>query len=195
MHPFSTSSRTQEKLDLVAHIPRLRAFALSFCKSADQADDLVQETLVKAWHNQASFIEGTNLMAWLFTILRNIYFSQYRKRKREVPDSDGIYASTLAVEPGQTSHMEMLELRVALAYLPDNQREALLLGAVGHSYAEVAEICGCAIGTVKSRVNRARRLLAEMLRNDPVPQFVLAVVTEKKIRRETSQCADQSAQP
>jgi RNA polymerase sigma-70 factor (ECF subfamily) len=194
MHPFSQSSPAQTKLDLVAHIPRLRAFAISFCGNADRADDLVQETLVKAWNHQALFVEGTNLKAWLFTILRNVYFSQYRKRKHEVPDIDGFYSSTLAVAPGQTSHMEMIELRVALTHLPDNQREALLLGAVGHSYAEVAEICGCAVGTVKSRVNRARRSLAEMLRTE-IPEFEGTVCTAKKIRRETSQCADQSAQP
>ena len=194
MQPFSTSLCAQARLDLVAHIPKLRAFAISFCGSADRADDLVQETLVKAWNHQASFVEGTNLKAWLFTILRNVYFSQYRKRKHEVADIDGFYSNTLSVAPGQTSHMEMLELRVALALLPDNQREALLLGAAGHSYAEVAEICGCAIGTVKSRVNRARRLLAGMLRND-LPEFAGTDVPEKEIRQETSQCADQSAQP
>ncbi|MCW2276151.1 sigma-70 family RNA polymerase sigma factor [Rhodoblastus acidophilus] len=175
MPPFSTSPPAQVKLDLIAHIPRLRAFALSFCGSADQADDLVQETLVKAWSHRDSFIEGTNLSAWLFTILRNAYFSQFRKRKREVPDVDGIYSSTLAVAAGQTSHMEMLDLRVALAHLPANQREALLLiGAAGHSYAEVADICGCAIGTIKSRVNRARKALIETLRLDPMPELIEA---------------------
>jgi len=172
MQPFSTSSPTQVKPELIAHIPRLRAFALSFCANPDQADDLVQETLVKAWTHRDSFTEGTNLMAWLFTILRNAYFSQYRKRKREVPDIDGMYSSRLAVAPGQTSHIEMLELRVALARLPDNQREALLLAcAAGHSYAEVAQICGCATGTIKSRVNRARRALAEMLGIEPGPEI------------------------
>jgi RNA polymerase sigma-70 factor (ECF subfamily) len=181
MQPFSTSSREQEKTELIAHIPRLRAFALSFCGNPDQADDLVQETLVKAWTHRDSFTEGTNLLAWLFTILRNAYFSQYRKRKREVPDIDGMYSSRLAVGPGQTSHIEMLELRVALARLPDNQREALLLAAAaGHSYEEVAQICGCAVGTIKSRVNRARRTLAEMLGIEPVPEIYEAVATRQR---------------
>lgn len=172
MKSFSTPSHTQVKTELLVHIPRLRAFALSFCGSPDQADDLVQETLVRAWTHQDLFTEGSNLMAWLFTILRNVYFSQFRKKKREVADIDGVYSSTLAVAPGQTSHMEMLDLRVALARLPDNQREAVLLvGAAGHSYEEVAEICGCAIGTIKSRVNRARKALTAMLYIDPVPDI------------------------
>ena len=128
MQPFSTSLCAQAKLDLVAHIPRLRAFAISFCGSADRADDLVQETLVKAWNHQASFVEGTNLKAWLFTILRNVYFSQYRKRKHEVPDIDGFYSSTLAVAPGQTSHMEMLELRVASHALARQSARGFALG-------------------------------------------------------------------
>lgn len=178
MQTICKVSCAQLKPELIANIPRLRAFALSFCKSADQADDLVQETLVRAWKHHDSFIEGTNLMAWLFTILRNIYFSQCRKRKREVADIDGVHSSTLAVAPGQTSHMDMLDFRVALRRLPDNQREALLLvGAAGHSYAEVAEICGCAIGTIKSRVNRARKALAEMLGVDPVPKICEAGAT------------------
>ncbi|MBB4198243.1 RNA polymerase subunit sigma [Rhodoblastus sphagnicola] len=196
MPPFSTCSRAQVKLDLSAHIPRLRAFALSFCGSADQADDLVQETLVRAWSHRDSFIEG-NLSAWLFTILRNVYFSQYRKGKREIPDIDGIHASTLAVAPGQTSHMDMLDFRIALARLPASQREALLLvGAAGHSYIEVAEICGCAVGTIKSRVNRARQALAEMLRIDPLPDLIETTdATGRKPHRETEHCADPPAQP
>lgn len=181
MQPFSTSSREQEKNELIAHIPRLRAFALSFCGNPDQADDLVQETLVKAWTHRELFTEGANLLAWLFTILRNAYFSQYRRRKREVPDIDGMYSSRLAVAAGQAFHMEMLDLRVALARLPDNQREALLLaGAAGHSYEEVAQICGCATGTIKSRVNRARRALAEMLGIEPVPEIYEAGATTRQ---------------
>jgi RNA polymerase sigma-70 factor (ECF subfamily) len=194
MQPFSTSSRTQMKPELIAHIPRLRAFALSFCGSPDQADDLVQETLVKAWTHRDSFTEGTNLLAWLFTILRNAYFSQYRKRKREVPDIDGMFSSRLAVGPGQTSHIEMLELQVALACLPDNQREALLLAAAaGHSYAEVAQICGCATGTIKSRVNRARKALAEMLGIEPVPEICEVDATMTRPARQRAGAASELA--
>jgi len=173
--PLSTPSRTQLKEALIAQIPKLRAFAMSLSGNSDLADDLVQETLVKAWKHLGSFNEGTNLPAWLFTILRNVYFSQYRKRKREVEDTDGVFSSKLTVPPAQTSHMEMLEFRAALAQLPANHREALLLvGAVGHSYVEAAEISGCAVGTIKSRVNRARRLLAKLLSIDSGADFCQA---------------------
>ncbi len=164
MPPFSASSSEQLKAELIARIPNLRAFAISLCGNADRADDLVQETLVKAWGHLGSFNEGSNLGGWLFTILRNTYFSQFRKRRREVPDSDGVVVGRLAVAPGQTAHMDMLDFRAALAQLPADQREALILiGAAGHSYHEAAMICGCAVGTIKSRVSRARRRLVELL--------------------------------
>lgn len=150
--------------DLLSVVPNLRAFAVSLCGNPDRADDLVQETLVKAWSNFDSFVEGTNLPAWLFTILRNIYYSEYRKRRREVSDSDGIHAARLASAPAQTGHMDFLDFREALQKLPHDQREALILiGASGLSYEEAAEVCNCAVGTMKSRVNRARNRLAEML--------------------------------
>ncbi len=152
------------KADLIAVIPNLRAFAVSLCGNPDRADDLVQETLVKAWSNLDSFVVGTNLPAWLFTILRNIYYSEYRKRRREVADSDGAIAARLATAPSQNSHMDLLDFHVALQQLPNDQREALILiGASGLSYEEAAGICGCAVGTMKSRVNRARNRLAELL--------------------------------
>jgi RNA polymerase sigma-70 factor, ECF subfamily len=154
----------QVKADLISVIPNLRAFAVSLCGNPDRADDLVQETLVKAWGNLDSFVEGTNLPAWLFTILRNFYYSEYRKRRREVPDSDGTIATRLATAPAQNGHMDLLDLHGALQLLPNDQREALILiGASGLSYEEAAAICGCAIGTMKSRVNRARNRLAELL--------------------------------
>jgi RNA polymerase sigma-70 factor (ECF subfamily) len=164
MPPCPASSNAQLKADLIGHIPSLRAFAISLCGNADRADDLVQETLVKAWEHIASFIEGTNLIAWLFTILRNVYFSQYRKRRREVSDTDGVFAGRLAVAPRQTAHMDMLDFQAALTRLPADQREALILiCAAGHSYDEAAKICGCAVGTIKSRVSRARAGLAALL--------------------------------
>jgi len=159
-HPVSS----QITADLLAVVPNLRAFAVSLCGNLDRADDLVQETLVKAWSNIESFVEGTNLRAWLFTILRNIYYSEYRKRRREVADPDGTFAAKLATAPAQSSHMDLLDFRAALQQLPSDQREALILiGASGLSYEEAAGVCGCAIGTMKSRVNRARIRLAEML--------------------------------
>ncbi len=154
--------------EIIAAIPSLRAFAISLCGRTDQADDLVQDTLVKAWGNIASYTPGTNLRAWLFTILRNSFYSQLRKRKREVEDVDGVHSNALSVEASQSEHIRMREFRSALALLPEDQREALVLvGAAGYSYEETAEICGCAVGTIKSRVNRARKKLATLLDEEP----------------------------
>lgn len=152
---------------LVGEMSNLRAFAVSLCGDRERADDLVQETLFKAWNHLDSFREGTNLKAWLFTILRNTYFSERRKRRREVEDADGSYAAKLATNPEQPGHMDFQDFRHALVQLPDDQREALILvGAAGFSYEEAAKISGCAIGTIKSRVNRARNRLAVMLDTD-----------------------------
>jgi len=149
---------------LLAAIPHLRAFAIGLCGKADSADDLVQETLVRAWANRAGFQPGTNLTAWLYTILRNVFYTEYRKRRHEVADTDGQYAAMQAHRPLQESHIAFQEFRVALAKLPDDQREALLLvGSSGLSYEEAAQICGCALGTMKSRVYRARVRLAATL--------------------------------
>lgn len=162
----------QIKADLIAVIPNLRAFAVSLSGNPDRADDLVQETLVKAWGNIGSFVEGTNLPAWLFTILRNIYYSEYRKRRREVADPEGTLAANLAAAPAQHGHMDLLDFNAALQHLPNDQREALILiGASGLSYEEAASICGCAVGTMKSRVNRARNRLAELLSLDSSGEF------------------------
>jgi RNA polymerase sigma-70 factor (ECF subfamily) len=153
------------KTDLLAAIPSLRAFAVSLSQNADKADDLVQETLVKAWDKQSSFQPGTNLKAWLFTILRNEFYSQMRKRGREVQDSDGIMTARLAVHPSQHGLLDLEDFRSALQTLPEDQREAIILiGASGFSYEEAAEICGCAVGTIKSRVSRARSRLQEILK-------------------------------
>ena len=152
------------KQNLIALIPNLRAFAISLCGDADKADDLVQDTLMRAWDHLDKFQEGTNLRAWLFTILRNAYFSHYRKRRREVEDRDGTRAAELAVLPEQHGHLDLQDFRRALATLPPDQREALVLvGAAGFSYEEAANVCGCAVGTIKSRVNRARTRLGQLL--------------------------------
>jgi RNA polymerase sigma-70 factor, ECF subfamily len=145
-------------------VPRLRAFAISLCSNVDKADDLVQETLLRALSHIDQFEPGTNMSAWLFTILRNLFRSDYRKRRREVEDDDGSYAESLKSQPEQTGRLELDELPAALAKLPADQREAVILvGASGLSYEEAAHICGCPIGTIKSRVNRARGRLAELL--------------------------------
>jgi RNA polymerase sigma-70 factor (ECF subfamily) len=155
-----------EKLkdEMILAIPSLRAFAISLCANAERADDLVQETLMKAWDKLSTFAEGTNLSAWLFTILRNAFYSEFRKRRREVEDTDGQMAERLASIPAQDGHMDLQDFREALRTLPASQREVLVLvGGAGMSYGEVARICGCAVGTVKSRVNRARNRLARLL--------------------------------
>ncbi|MBU2583184.1 MAG: sigma-70 family RNA polymerase sigma factor [Alphaproteobacteria bacterium] len=157
---------------LIEAMPNMRAFALSLCGSADRADDLVQETLVKAWNKLDSFEDGTNLKAWLFTILRNTYFSQYRKGRRELADTDGEYSSRLSVQPQQQGHVDLQDLSAALAELPDDQREALLLvAAEGFSYEEAAEISECAVGTIKSRVSRARVRLAQIMQLEDGEDF------------------------
>lgn len=152
---------------VIAMIPAMRAFAWSLCHNGADADDLVQDTLIKAWSNRDRFEPGTNLRAWLFTILRNTYYTQLNRRRREVRDEEGDYAKQLRSPPTQDWSLAMQDLQSALARLPDEHREALILvGAAGLSYEEAAEICGCAVGTVKSRVNRARIKLQRLLDPD-----------------------------
>lgn len=173
------------KADMIAAIPSLRAFAVSLSGNADRADDLVQETLVKAWANLGSFQAGTNLSAWLFTILRNVYYSEYRKRRREVADSDGAFAAQLIEPAAQDDHMHFLDFRSAMQKLPADQREAIILvGASGLSYEEAAKVCACAVGTMKSRVNRGRNKLTELLNASPANP--LPEKTETPAKSETS---------
>jgi RNA polymerase sigma-70 factor, ECF subfamily len=167
-----TDRRKNVREAMLETVPSLRAFAISMCGNVDRADDLVQEALLRAWANIDSFQPGTNMSAWLFTILRNVFRSEYRKRRREVEDADGSYAESLTSLPEQNSRLEMAEFRNALKLLPSEQREALILvGASGFSYEEAAQICGCVVGTVKSRVNRARSRLAEILSIDGASDF------------------------
>jgi RNA polymerase sigma-70 factor (ECF subfamily) len=149
---------------LIAEIPHLRAFAISLSGSITTADDLVQETMVKAWSHAESFEPGTNFRAWLITILRNTYFTAYRKQSRELQDSEGFYAERRTVEGDQEVKMEVQDMQKALSKLPDEYREILLLVGIAEvSYEEAAEICDVPIGTIKSRLNRARAKLAENL--------------------------------
>src|ERR1700687_4138935 len=132
---------------VLATVPSLRAFAISLCGNIDRDDDLVQETLLRALAHINSFQPGTNMLAWLFTILRNLFRSEYRKRRREVEDADGSYAETLKSQPEQHGRLELEEFRVALAKLPPDLREALLLvGASGFSYEEAAAIFRTPLG-------------------------------------------------
>lgn len=180
-----SASGSDPRDEIVEHLSSLRAFAVSLTRNGSAADDLVQETIVKAWKSFDSFKPGTNLRAWLFTILRNTFYSQRRKAKREVADSDGEMAATLSVKPHHDGHLAMADFRSAFAELPDEQREALVLvGAEGMTYEEAAETCGVAIGTIKSRVNRGRKRLAQLMEideNEPLEmtdQATVAVVHE-----------------
>ncbi len=157
---------------MLAAVPRLRAFAVSLSGNIDRADDLVQETLLRALANIDGFKVGTNLNAWLFTILRNHFRSEYRKRRREVEDADGRHSDTLVSHPEQMGHVEMNEFRAALERLPEDQKEALILvGASGFSYEEAANICGCAVGTIKSRLSRGRSHLAQLMAVEGAADF------------------------
>lgn len=150
--------------EIVQHLPAMRAFALSLTRSSSHADDLVQDAIMKAWVNLNSFQAGTNMRAWLFTILRNTFYSDQRKRKREVQDTDGTFAATLSEKPDHDGRLAMAEFEQAFVKLKTEQREALMLvGAMGFSYEEAALTCGVALGTIKSRVNRARQRLSELL--------------------------------
>jgi RNA polymerase sigma-70 factor, ECF subfamily len=149
---------------MLAAIPSLRAFAISLTYNVDAADDLVQDAILRAWANIDRFELGTNINAWLFTILRNAFYSQYRKARRLVEDPDGSYAARLGAPPEQNARCDFEDMRTALARLPVDQREALILiAAEGLSYEDAAQVCGVAIGTIKSRAHRARARLAELL--------------------------------
>jgi RNA polymerase sigma-70 factor, ECF subfamily len=153
--------------EVVALIPVLRAFAWSLSHNSADADDLVQDTLIKAWTHRARFEPGSNLRAWLFTILRNTYYTAVARRRREVADEDDQYAATLSAEPSQEWSVTLRSLQGAMRQLPHEHREALILvGAAGLTYEEAAEVCGCALGTIKSRVNRARARLMKLMAID-----------------------------
>jgi RNA polymerase sigma-70 factor (ECF subfamily) len=162
---------TQFKADLLELIPFLRAFARSLCGNPDMADDLAQETLVKAWQSRSSFAPGTNLKAWLFTILRNQFYSDRRRAWRQAPWDQEAAERIPGASEEQAWAAQLSDTARALTALSDEQREALILvGAGGFSYEAAARICNCAVGTVKSRVARARKTLIAMLEgSDPLP--------------------------
>ena len=150
--------------EIVLHIPALRAFALSLTRNHDRANDLVQDTVERGWKHIAAFQPGTNLRPWLFTILRNCYFSALRKDGRQVPDPEGFFAGRLSVMPAHDSTLAFREFLVVFARLSAEHREVLtLVGALGFSYEEAAKIIGVAVGTVKSRTCRARARLMYQL--------------------------------
>ncbi|WP_158970418.1 RNA polymerase sigma factor [Chachezhania sediminis] len=164
----TAGARARGKDELVSHMKVLRAFALSLTRNSAQADDLVQDTVLKAWSALDRFEEGTNMRAWLFTILRNTYYSDRRKAGRMVEDADGVMVGKLSEKPAHDGRLQMADLRVALAELPAEQREVLtLVGVLQYSYEEAAEVCGVKVGTIKSRLARGRTALAERMGLEP----------------------------
>lgn len=150
--------------ELLRHRPAVWALANSLCRQKVLTDDISQETLTKAWASRNSYTPGTNFRAWVFTILRNSYYSHLRRSYREVQDVDGALAQRLMTPPCQELRIEFCEMVKALDKLPADQRQAMLLiGLDGSSYEEAARTCNCAIGTVKSRVARGRAVLSAML--------------------------------
>jgi RNA polymerase sigma-70 factor, ECF subfamily len=152
------------KRELIALIPHLRAFARTLAGEPAAADDLAQDAMMKAWDARASYQMGTNMKAWTFMILRNQFYSEKRRSWRQSQLDQEAAERTLVAVDDPSAPVALDELRQGLGMLPPEQREALILvGAGGFAYEEAAEICGCAVGTVKSRVSRARRALQAVL--------------------------------
>jgi len=163
-------SDSEFKSQLAAVIPHLRAFGRSISGSRDLADDLVQETLMKAWAARLRFQAGTNMRAWTFIILRNLYLSQMRRARFKGEWDDLVADRLLAAPASQDRHVELGDMQRALLHLPQPQREALILvGAGGFAYEEAAEICGVAVGTIKSRVARGRVALETIMNDNSLP--------------------------
>lgn len=150
--------------------PHLRAFGRTLCGCRDRADDLAQETLMKAWAARGSYRAGTNFKAWMFTILRNQFYSEVRRARFTGDYDEDMAERTLRTRGNQEDAMALADVLRALETLPDTHRDALILVAVGDlSYDEIAEVCGVALGTVKSRICRARAMLAAALEGGQLP--------------------------
>jgi len=159
---------------ILKHLPALRGFAMTLTRDESKADDLIQDTVVKAWTKFDQFESGTNLRAWLFTILRNAFYSSMRKQRFEVDDPVGLYSNQVAEKPAHDGRLQLQDFHTAFDTLPVDQRETLILvGASGFSYEEAAEMCGIPVGTVKSRANRGRKRLAELLHIDETTSLEL----------------------
>lgn len=155
------------RTEILNHLASLRAFAIALTRDDSKADDLVQDTLVTAWTKFNQFEAGTNLRAWLFTILRNGFYSEIRKFRLEVGDPQGLFADQIAEKPAHDGRLQMIDFYAAFDTLPMDQKETLILvGACGFSYEEAAEMCEVPVGTIKSRANRGRKRLAELLNID-----------------------------
>lgn len=152
------------RVALVELLPHLRAFARGLCGQTEKADDLVQDAVMRAWSSRAAFKPGTNLKAWVFTIARNHFLNELRRSRRESQLEEGQAETMLVARPSQEDGLHMSDLQRALDRLPPERREALLLvGASGFSYEEAAQVCGVAVGTMKSRIARGRAQLGNLL--------------------------------
>lgn len=168
---LTAAERADFKRELEGVIPHLRAFARGLCGRPDMADDLVQEALLKAWAAQERFEPGTSMRAWTFVILRNAYLTDMRRNRFRGDYDEGVAERILTAPAGQEEPIHLSDMHRALLTLPPERREALLLvGAGGFSYEEAADICGCAVGTIKSRVGRARAALTAMLSEGTMPR-------------------------
>lgn len=174
MFPATNGGQTDAH-SVVDIIPALRAFARSFCRDPSDADDLVQETLTKAIANLDKYEDGTRLKSWLFTIMRNTFYTRARIAQREAPGLGDCVSNRPVVPATQEWTLRGHEVMAAIDRLTPAHREVLLLiGMQGMSYEEAAEICGCAMGTVKSRLNRARASVLGMLGEDSAETLVEA---------------------
>ena len=166
-----TLSDTEFKALLAGVIPHLRAYGRSLSGNPDLADDLTQDTMVKAWASRERFERGTSIKAWTFVILRNTFLSQMRRNKFVGEYDETAVERTMSTPANQEDSGEMADLQRGLMELPQDQREALILvGASGFSYEDAAAICGCAVGTIKSRVGRARAALTTMIETGTIPE-------------------------
>ena len=182
---MSLDAATRDRM--VTAIPSLRSFAYSLCRNRDRADDLVQETLARAIDRISTFEKGSNLEAWLFTILRNRFNTEYRKSKATVQDTDDMLAEMLATPPEQVGWGIANDLRAGLGTLSADQQQALfLVGASGLSYDEAAVVVGCNVGTIKSRVHRARLTLAAFMSDEGMPVSVRAVAADRTRARKAA---------
>ena len=161
--------------DLVAAIPRLRRYARVLTGEASRADDLVQDTLARAWEKRALWKAGTDLRAWLFTVMHNLFVNQRALARRDASnvslDGDGVSAEIwqISVRPSQQAHVELQEVVLQLGRLPAEQREVLVLAAVEEmKYEEIAQLLDIPVGTVMSRLSRAREKLRRIV-NEPMP--------------------------
>jgi RNA polymerase sigma-70 factor (ECF subfamily) len=161
---YALANQETGESSIVELIPALRAFARTFYREPDNADDLVQETLTKGLANIDKFEPGTRMKSWLFTIMRNTYYARIKVALREAPGLLDCASSRPISEASQEWSVQSKEVHEAIQTLPDQQREILMLvGVLGVSYEEAAEICNCAVGTVKSRLSRARANLLDHL--------------------------------